>query len=160
MENAFRFDDFSDDELLEALEWKLDDQDLTATDAAKNVAKDVLNRLRNRPNFGNVGEVENLLGQAKLRYQQRQGTLPVEQRSPDAPFEPEDFDPDYNRDEHAATNLVKLFEDIVGCDNIIKKMEGYQRMAINMKAMAMDFRGQIPTNFIFKGPPGEYTPLY
>ena len=61
MENAFRFDDFSDDELLEALEWKLDDQDLTATDAAKNVAKDVLNRLRNRPNFGNVGEVENLL---------------------------------------------------------------------------------------------------
>lgn len=154
VKDAFIFDDFSDDELLQALEWKLNDQDLSATDAAKKVAKEVLSRLRNRPNFGNIGEVENLLGQAKLRYQQRQGALPLEERAPDAPFEPEDFDPDFNRGEHAASNLTKLFEDIVGCDNIVKKMEDYQRTARNMKAMVMDPREQIPTNFIFKGPPG------
>ena len=154
VKDAFIFDDFSDDELLQALEWKLNDQDLSATDAAKKVAKEVLSRLRNRPNFGNIGEVENLLGQAKLRYQQRQGALPLEERAPDAPFEPEDFDPDFNRGEHAASNLTKLFEDIVGCDNIVKKMEDYQRTARNMKAVVMDPREQIPTNFIFKGPPG------
>ena len=154
VKDAFIFDDFSDDELLQALEWKLNDQDLSATDAAKKVAKEVLSRLRNRPNFGNIGEVENLLGQAKLRYQQRQGALPLEERAPDAPFEPEDFDPDFNRGERAASNLTKLFEDIVGCDNIVKKMEDYQRTARNMKAMVMDPREQIPTNFIFKGPPG------
>ena len=148
------FNDFSDDELLQALEWKMNDQDLSATDAAKKVAMEVLSRLRNRPNFGNIGEVENLLGQAKLRYQQRQGALHLEERAPDAPFEPEDFDPDFNRGEHAASNLTKLFEDIVGCDNIVKKMEDYQRTARNMKAMVMDPREQIPTNFIFKGPPG------
>ena len=150
------FNDFSDDELLQALEWKLNDQDLSATDAAKKVAMEVLSRLRNRPNFGNIGEVENLLGQAKLRYQQRQGALPLEERAPDAPFEPEDFDPDFNRGEHAASNLTKLFEDIVGCDNIVKKMEDYQRTARNMKAVVMDPREQIPFSFLFKGPPGQF----
>lgn len=65
IENAFHFHDYSDSELMQALEWKLKDQELCATDAGKNVALEVLSRLRNRPNFGNIGEVGHCL---KLFY--------------------------------------------------------------------------------------------
>ncbi|KAG5219784.1 P-loop containing nucleoside triphosphate hydrolase protein [Salix suchowensis] len=71
IENAFKFEDFTDPELLEIMNLKLKQQDLAATDDAKKVAIAVLARARNRPNFGNGGEVENLLSQAKARYQAR-----------------------------------------------------------------------------------------
>lgn len=156
MDDAFQFADYTESELSQALEMKLKEHDLTATAAAKTVALDVLNRLRNRPNFGNIGAVENLLNQAKMQYQRRQGALPAEQRSPDAPFEPTDFDPKYDRNDHAATNLVKLFEDVVGCEEIVAKLGKWQNMAGNMKKLGKDPRDYIPTNFVFKGPPGNY----
>lgn len=61
IESAFHFEDFSDDELLEILELKMRHQDLDATPKAKAVAIEVLSRGRNRPNFGNAGEVRLLL---------------------------------------------------------------------------------------------------
>jgi transcriptional regulator with AAA-type ATPase domain len=154
MENAFTFADYTEDELLQALGWKLKAYDLSATDAAKKVAMEVLNRLRNRPNFGNIGEVENLLNRAKIRYQERQSKLPTHERSPDAPFEPIDFDPDFERDKHAATNLAKLFEDVIGCEDVVDKMSKYQKTAQTAKARDQDPRDLIPMNFVFKGPPG------
>ncbi|KIM32087.1 hypothetical protein M408DRAFT_63388 [Serendipita vermifera MAFF 305830] len=147
IENAFYFHDYTDDELLKALEWKLKDQDLTATDEAKRVAIDVLGRARNRPNFGNIGEVENMLSRAKILYQERT-------TSPDAPFEPQDFDPDYRRNENAAQNLSELFKDVVGSDAVVEKLGKFQRMAQTCVAQGMEPREMIPTNFIFKGPPG------
>lgn len=57
IESAFHFEDFNNDELLEILELKLRHQDLDATPEAKAVAIEVLSRGRNRPNFGNAGEV-------------------------------------------------------------------------------------------------------
>ncbi|KAG0696167.1 P-loop containing nucleoside triphosphate hydrolase protein [Suillus ampliporus] len=153
IENAFTFEDFTESQLREILDFKLKDQDLGATDSAKQVASDLLNRAKNRPNFGNAGEVENMLGLAKARYQKRQASVPPDQRS-DVIFEPEDFDPDWERDRNAAANLTKLFEDLVGCDDIVKKLGDYQKIARAMKASGVDMRKQIPTSFIFKGPPG------
>lgn len=134
-------------------------QDLAATDGAKAVAIEVLGRSRTRPNFGNGGEVENLLGQAKARHQTRQASLPLKDRSLDIIFEPQDFDINFDRNAHASDNLQKLFEDVIGCEEIVAKLEGYQRICRAMKARGMDMRKQIPTNFIFKGPPGKFTPL-
>lgn len=57
IENAFRFEDFTDQELLKILDQKLRKQDLAATQQAKAVAMEVLGRGRIRPNFGNAGEV-------------------------------------------------------------------------------------------------------
>ena len=57
IESAFLFEDFDNDELLEILEMKMRHQDLDATSEAKSVAIEVLSRSRNRPNFGNAGEV-------------------------------------------------------------------------------------------------------
>jgi hypothetical protein len=70
-------------------------------------------------------------------------------------FEPQDFDADFDRDEHASENLGKLFADVVGCEAIVKKLTDYQRIAKVMKARNENAGDLIPTNFVFKGPPGS-----
>ena len=137
---------------------KLKDADLSATPEAKKVAIEILSRLRNRPNFGNIGEVENLLSRAKTRYQQRQALLPTSERRPDAPFEPRDFDENFDRHEHATANLTKLFEGTVGCDELVAKLSNYQQMTARLKKQGKDPRTLVPTNFVFKGPPGKLRP--
>ena len=154
IENAFRFEDFNDDELREIMDYKLKIQDLSATDAAKDVAIGVLSRSRNRPNFGNAGELENLLSIAKNNYQKRMSHVPHSARSPEMLFEPQDFDPDHERSANATSNLKELFKDVIGCEKIVKKLEGYQRIAHASKRQGRDPRDLIPTNFVFKGPPG------
>ncbi|KAF8633815.1 hypothetical protein AX15_001228 [Amanita polypyramis BW_CC] len=148
IERAFRFENFNDAELLQILELKMKQQGLSATDPAKKVAINLLSRARNRPNFGNGGEVDNVLDRAKARSQQRLGP------SANTTLEREDFDPDHDRAERASTNLEKLFADIVGCEDVIQKLRDYQRIAKTMEARGMDARNKIPMNFIFKGPPG------
>lgn len=66
-----------------------------------------------------------------------------------------DFDPDLDRGERAATNLPALLQDVVGCEDLIQQIQGYQITAANMKALGMDPREQIPFSFLFKGPPGK-----
>ena len=152
LSEAFQFEDFTDDELKEILDMKLKQQAYNATDQAKGVAMDVLKRARNRPNFGNAGEVDILLNSAKARHQQRRSTRTGKDA---ATLEALDMDPEFDRGERAATNLRMLFEGVVGCDEIIAQLEGYQKTVANMKARDMDPREQIPFNFLFRGPPGE-----
>lgn len=155
LEEAFRFEDFNDSELLQILELKLKNQDLNASPAALTTAIEVLARQRNGLNFGNGGTVENLITAAKARYQARQLALPVAERSFDFHFEPQDFDLNFNRSAEAETNLGKLFEGVLGCEAIISRLDGFLKMAKGMRAQELDPRGQIPMNFVFKGPPGE-----
>jgi hypothetical protein len=138
---------------------KLFDQDLTATTKAKEVAIGLLARARMQSNFGNIGEVENLLSKAKINYQSRQAQLLEHERSPDAPFEPWDFDPDFDRSARASDNLAQLFADVVGCDDVIATLRDYQRLSETSRARGKDPRELVPTNFIFKGPPGTCLPI-
>ena len=138
------------------MDYKLKIQDLSATDAAKDVAIEVLSRSRNRPNFGNAGELENLLSVAKNNFQKRMSSLPYNARPADILFEPQDFDLNFERSANAASNLKELFKDVVGCDKIVKQLEGYQRIAHASKQQGRDPRDLIPTNFVFKGPPGGF----
>ena len=140
---------------MQIFEYKLKDQDLSATDDAKEVARELLSRMKNRPNFGNAGEVENLLGQAKARYQKRVASVPAAQRL-DVVFEPRDIDPDFDRSQNASENLAKMFADVVGGEEVIRKLDGYQKIARMMKEKGLDMRTQIPSNFVFKGPPGGW----
>ena len=155
IESAFHFEDFSDPELLKVLELKLKEQDLDATKEAKDVAIEVLSRARNRPNFGNAGEVENIIGHAKTRHQSRRSKGSSADFF-DVVFEPQDFDENFDRGNHATTNLKKLFEDVIGCEDIVAKLEKYQQTSQNMKRRNLDYRDMIPTNFLFKGPPGKF----
>ncbi|KAL8791513.1 MAG: hypothetical protein Q9213_000130 [Squamulea squamosa] len=153
IEDAFQFDDFTESELRTILKSKMKQQDVSATDDAMIVAMEVLNRSKIRPHFGNAGEVENLLGSAKDRFQKRQNAKPIAERSIDFVFEQQDFDPEFDRVKHANEKLRKLFEDTVGCEGIIAKLADYQQIVQGMKANDVDPRGLIPMNFLFKGPP-------
>lgn len=152
LESAFIFEDFDEDEIRRILELKLKDVGFNATDQAKNVAMDVIQRARNRPNFGNAGEVDILLDRAKALHQKHMTAGKVKDFDT---FEAIDFDPDFDRGERAATNLSALFQDVVGYEDLIKQFGGYQATAANMKALGMDPREQLPFNFLFKGPPGK-----
>ncbi|KAL9085436.1 MAG: hypothetical protein Q9165_007586 [Trypethelium subeluteriae] len=151
LDAAFVFEDFTDDELQQILALKLKQQAYDATDQGKRVALEVLQRARNRPNFGNAGEIDNLLNAAKARHQKR---LSARETGKHATLEALDFDEDFDRGEKASTNVRKLFEGVVGCEDLISQLEGYQQMVANMKARNMDPREQIAFNFIFRGPPG------
>lgn len=155
IEDAFNFADFSTDELKSILDKKLKGQDLDASQPAKDVALENLQRQRVRPNFGNGGAVDNLLSLAKTNYQARQSRLPVASRAQDVVFEPEDFDPQHDRSKNASNNLAELFKDMIGADTIVSKLRGLQETAERMKRRGMDYRAETPTTFVFKGPPGR-----
>jgi hypothetical protein len=124
-----------------------------ATDHAKQVALEVLAREKTRPNFGNGGAVENLLSASKARYLTRiRGITP---RPLEVKLEPHDFDPEWDRHLRSDQNLDKLFEDVVGSEEVVKKLREYQKVARVKKARNEDPRDVIPTNFVFKGPPGQ-----
>ncbi|KAF2471116.1 P-loop containing nucleoside triphosphate hydrolase protein [Lindgomyces ingoldianus] len=151
LDSAFVFEDFEDCELRKILDLKLKDQGFEATDQAKQVAMDMLRRARNRPHFGNGGEIDIILDKAKLLHQQHLSTAKTKYKDK---FEAIDFDPKFDRGALASTNLPLLFKGVIGCEDIIKQLQTYQNTAANMKTLGMDPRDQIPFNFLFKGPPG------
>lgn len=152
LDSGFMFEDFDDDELRLLLELKLKEQGFGATDRAKQVAMDVLRRARNRPHFGNGGEVDIILDKAKLLHQKHLSAGMTKLKDT---FEPFDFDPEFDRGATASTNLPLLFKGVIGCEDIVKQLQAYQITAENMKTLNMDPRDQIPFNFLFKGPPGK-----
>ncbi|KAH7360356.1 P-loop containing nucleoside triphosphate hydrolase protein [Rhexocercosporidium sp. MPI-PUGE-AT-0058] len=152
--DAFRFQNFTILELESILRSKLVDHVLEASEEAIKVAMDVLSKASQKANFGNGGEVENLISKAKTNYQSRISHLPVPDRPKEWVFLPQDFDPEFERSKSATSNLKKLFADVVGCEAVVHKLETYQRVALAMKNRDLDPRPYIPTNFVFKGPPG------
>ena len=163
--SGFVFDDFSQAELGQILDMKLAQQSYTATDKAKSVALEVLSRARNRPNFGNAGEVDILLDAAKTRHQVRLSKERAAGRDAKKPsvqldsvLRPEDIDEDFTRaDADTDTNVSRLFEGTVGAEEIIAKLKGYQQTVRTMRSLgldAADIKESVPFNFIFRGPPG------
>lgn len=152
LDSAFYFEDYTDDDLEKIFELKLGQIGFDATQEAKKVVRERLRLARNKPHFGNAGEVDILLDRAKMEHQKR---LSSKQTKSIDTLETLDFDPDFSRAEEAPTNCRKLFDGVVGCESLIVQLEGYQRSVINMKKLNMDPREQIPFNFLFRGPPGE-----
>ncbi|KAI0398918.1 P-loop containing nucleoside triphosphate hydrolase protein [Xylaria palmicola] len=155
MSSAFVFEDYDDSELRSILDLKLKQQGFRAGEMAKEACISLLGRARNRPHFGNAGEVDIILDSAKQRQQKRLSES-VGSSKKDL-FEPQDIDPDFNRLEQAATNIRMLFKDVVGCEDVIEKLEGYQQEVQNMKRLEFsdaEVRLQIPFGVLFRGPPG------
>jgi SpoVK/Ycf46/Vps4 family AAA+-type ATPase len=154
LENAFHFKDFDNDQLAQILDNKLKKQDLTTNNLARQVASQMLSLARDRPNFGNGGEVENILSRAKAAQQKRILANPPAKPLQEITLEPEDFDADYDRALRAGKNCEELFKDVIGCEDVIAQLRGYQQIADGMRMHGIDPRPHIPFNFIFKGPPG------
>lgn len=149
--NAFHFEDFDDSEMEKIFELKLKGLGFHVSAETQKVSMEILARARNQPHFGNAGEVDILLNRAKETQQLRtsKGRLPYSDI-----LESQDFDPDFDRGERAATNCKMLFKRVVGCDDVVAKLEGYQKIVANMQSLGKDPRQGIPFNFLFRGPPG------
>ena len=83
----------------------------------------MLNRARNRPNFGNAGEIDILLNVAKARHQARRTRGSAKYA---AKFEAKDFDEGFDRASRSDTNIQELFKGTVGQEAITALLEGYQ----------------------------------
>ncbi|POS78720.1 stage V sporulation protein K [Diaporthe helianthi] len=149
--SAFEFEDFDDDALRQILKMKLKKQGYHATDQAQRVAMDMLSRARNRPNFGNAGEIDIMLDAAKAKHQSR---LSRKETSSASTLEAPEFDENFDRAERAETNVSMLFEGTVGQEDVIAKLQGYQETVKTMKSLELDPKEDIPFNFLFRGPPG------
>lgn len=155
MDQAFVFEDFTQKELDMILDLKLSGQGYEVTDRARRVVLEMLERARNRTHFGNAGEIDILLNAAKMHHQRRLSAKTPITPVPDAILDAVDFDKNYDRAEKSNTSVSKMFEGVMGCENIISKLEGYQQMVKNLKRLNMDPRQQVPFNFVFRGPPGK-----
>ncbi|UPL02680.1 hypothetical protein LCI18_013614 [Fusarium solani-melongenae] len=149
LSSAFVFEDFDDTALAKILDMKLGKKGFSATDKAKQVALDVLRRARNRPNFGNAGEIDILLNEAQASHQKRVSKGKVRRHGK---LEAIDFDADFDRAERGGTDVKKLFEGDVGRDKLISVLQGYQTRV--RQAKELDIDPEIPYNFLFRGPPG------
>jgi len=169
LEEAFRFHDYDDQQLNKILRIKMAKEEVTGSKKAMDVAAEVLRRARDRPNFGNGGDIDNLLNQAKARFRERKaaeqggGRDPFEeeeeaegQATTLVALEPQDFDPNWDRGINRPNdNLTSsLFSGLLGFDDIRKQFEGYQLMAFNMRLRGKDPRESIPFTYVFTGPPG------
>lgn len=157
LDSAFMFEDFTDDELGLILDLKLRQQGFETTDLGRKVALEVVSRARNRPNFGNAGEIDILLNGAKIRHQQRLSAEKAHKKKKaqnGSQFQPQDFDKEYDRGERDETNIPMLFAGTVGCEKLIEQLEGYRQTVRNMRRLDIEPRDQIPFNFLFRGPPG------
>ncbi|KAL2257139.1 hypothetical protein VTK26DRAFT_605 [Humicola hyalothermophila] len=177
LEEAFRFHNYDDASLNKILRLKMEREDITATEHAMEVAAEVLRRARDRPNFGNGGDVDNLLNQAKTRFRERTAAaaqknaascassssssadllpdslIDIEHRQPMV-LTASDFDPEWDRGAYASSKCASLFQGMIGFESIIAQFQGYQRMAANLRRRGRDPRQIVPFTFLFKGPPG------
>ncbi|KAF9882882.1 hypothetical protein FE257_004919 [Aspergillus nanangensis] len=154
IDHAFLFEDFTEHELGLILDLKLAEQGYGVTDRARQVVFEMLRRARNRPHFGNAGEIDILLNTAKMHHQRRISSNMPKSWTLDTVLDAVDFDEKFDRVEKSEGNLSEMFEGIVGCENIISTFERYQQLAKNLKKLNMDPREQVPFNFVFRGPPG------
>ncbi|UKZ95690.1 uncharacterized protein TrAFT101_010512 [Trichoderma asperellum] len=151
VDTPFNFEDFDDDALREVLDYKLKASGFTTTGEGKTAALEVLIRERNRANFGNGGAVENLLSKAKASYQKRLSAGKMKKKNQ---IEAEDFDEDFDRSTRKDTNVRQLFQDDIGREDIIEKLEHIQQQVRQLKDLGLDVKEEIPFNFLFRGPPG------
>lgn len=154
--SAFEFEDFSDSELNAILNLKLGQQDYAVTDQARRVVMDMLSRARNRPNFGNAGEIDILLDTAKTRQQKR---LTMSRKKKGAPpnaalLEAIDFDANFDRADRGETDVARLFVGTVGQEAIVARLQEFQKTVRVLRGIDMDPRESVPFNFLFRGPPG------
>ncbi|SPO07334.1 related to ECM32 - DNA dependent ATPase/DNA helicase B [Cephalotrichum gorgonifer] len=149
--SAFIFEDFTQEELARILDLKLSQSGFMTTDKGKQVALEVLDRARNRPNFGNAGEIDILLNDAKARHQKRFSTGKTKRHDL---LDAVDFDEEFDRGERSETNIRMLFKDTVGCGTLVSLLEGYQSQVRAHKEHGLDPKEGVPFTFLFRGPPG------
>jgi hypothetical protein len=124
LNEAFEFEDFSDEEIREILKNQIVANELFAEPQTLDRAISLITQKRMEPGFGNAGEALMMLDRAKLRLSTRltSGTVPP---SLCKTLIPEDFDGDGAGSEQ---NAGKAFEDLYYIDHFKTVLRSFKAM--------------------------------
>lgn len=145
---AFQFNDFTDEELEQVVKLKLTQGGYVASADAMRCIMESLRRARNQLHFGNAGEVDILLNRAKQHHQRR---CKRDELVHNNVLEAADFEVTFGQH---STSMLELFQDSIGQDELVARLEQIQRVVASLKARDLDPRARVPYNFVFCGPPG------
>ena len=118
----------------------------------------VLKLGKQRPNFGNGGEVDKIISRAISNFRKRFTKIPSDMRlavSKEALLLEDDFDPEHLRSLHAKDEVDHQFGDLIGLDSQINVFRQLARQVKAMTKHKLDPKPSIPFTFIIKGPPGR-----
>jgi len=147
--NPVVFEDFTDEELLLILGDALRKKNVSATYEASMAALDRLTAKRRLPNFGNAGEVQNMVNGALTKFFARARSGANEQQ-----LLPEDF-------EQASDKPVETIDEIFrsmlggGCAEIKRRLRATHTLVASKKARGMDYTRSTNLNYLIVGSPGS-----
>ncbi len=147
---SFHFDDYGDEDLAKIMEKKVGDKKYTIAKEVVQAAVAHLGRKRALPNFGNAGEVENMINDALPRQAERLARMNDAKKEDRMRLSMEDLLPAPPKPAEAA----QVLHDLVGQDHIKAKIEEYEAIIADAKNRGKDPRNYFEPYFLFTGNPG------
>lgn len=152
LDAAWRFEDYDDAALCKILRGAAVKAGLDLSVETTMEAVEVLAKERMKPNFGNAGAVNNLLSQAMARMERRLQHLSPLERARHNTLEPCDFGIVAEGEARRADD--KIFADLIGCQEVMRKLKEYQSTIAMGQAKGLDPLAEMELNFLFVGSPG------
>lgn len=152
--DAFVFDEFSEAQLEAVLDYKMVREGFTMTAEAKKLALEILSRAKQRPNFGNGGEVANMIGRTLANYRTRFGAMTAEQRLGPTCFEARDMDPLHGNVVGVEEEVEHAFDQYIAIGHIKTQFKALARRANALRRAGRDPVPFMPFHLVFKGPFG------
>ena len=150
--DAFVFEEFELHQLEKVLERKMETEvGCTMTPEAKTLAMQMLSFAKEQPNFGNGGEVDNLIGRAMANFRMRFSEMPPEDQSGNVCFQSEDLDPTLKEVFRVEDQIDTLFEGLVGMQDLKSCFTGLARRSTSLRLNGRNPTKFMPFYFIFKG---------
>jgi len=147
MEDAFRFEDYSDEELVIIMQQRAHGMGLyVSEEIARSVVKKVIAKQRAKPNFGNVGAVNNLLDRGKERCMNR--IVDIEKRDGKWVLLESDLVAELPQ-QCVKAKLDQLFNS----SHIIERLDFLRKQVRVTRRTGGDEKALLK-NYIFTGPPG------
>ena len=168
LQEAFYFEDYSDEDLLSILMEKVHQLDMEIdVDTALEAVKVLAEQRRTDLHFGNGGAIENLLSSAKERMMTRlKECSPSVMAHTGIKLLVSDFSPltDFTEGvpvftlnsiiEDPTKFVEKTFAKLIGCDSVKEKVKQFISMIAFAQKQGQDPLEGIELNFFFAGPPG------
>ena len=153
--DAFVFEEFDIPQLEMVLDQKMKvEVGCTMTAEAKSLAMEMLSFAKEQPNFGNGGEINNMLGRAMANYRMRLNEMPSEDQSGDVCFLPEDLDPHFKDISKVEDEVEPLFEHMIGMQDQKDRFQSLARRSTSLRACGRKPTKFMPFHFVFKGQGG------
>jgi len=146
LENAFRLDDFDDEELMEIMVGLIMERSFTATDEALLAGVGVLSARRGQHGFGNAGDARTLVERALAHAVTSRGAACSR-------LEPDDFRATTNAGD---ADIDALFADLVGVERIVAQLRPIKAIIEFAQREGRDpvAERRVPMAFRFVGAPG------